>query len=70
MSKLFGKSDGSVTIKNSIDLSLYLLETANVSTVAGEAFGAPECLRLSYAIGEEQMATAIRRIKLAVQKLN
>ncbi|WP_421918942.1 pyridoxal phosphate-dependent aminotransferase [Marinifilum sp.] len=66
---IFGKSNGSVTINNSTDLSLYLLEYANVATVTGEAFGAPECLRLSYATSEEQMAEAIGRIKSAIEKL-
>lgn len=69
VTQLFGKSNGSVTINNATDLSLYLLETANVATVTGEAFGAPECLRLSYATSEEQMAEAIKRIKTAVEKL-
>jgi len=69
VSELFGKSNGSLTINSSTDLSLYLLEQANVATVTGEAFGAPECLRLSYATSEEQMAEAIRRIKAAIEKL-
>lgn len=70
VSEVFGKSNGTVTINSSTDLSLYLLEQANVATVTGEAFGAPECLRLSYATSEEQMAEAIRRIKTAVDKLS
>jgi aspartate aminotransferase len=69
VTQIFGKSNGSITINNATDLSLYLLETANVATVTGEAFGAPECLRLSYATSEEQMAEAIRRIKSAIEKL-
>ncbi|RKE04493.1 pyridoxal phosphate-dependent aminotransferase [Marinifilum flexuosum] len=69
VSQLFGKSNGSLTINNATDLSLYLLESANVATVTGEAFGAPECLRLSYATSEEQMAEAIRRIKSAIENL-
>ena len=68
--QLFGKSNGSICINNATDLSVYLLEKANVATVTGEAFGAPECLRLSYATSEEQMAEAIRRIKNAVEQLN
>ena len=70
VSQIFGKSNGSVSINSATDLSLYLLEQANVATVTGEAFGAPECLRLSYATSEEQMAEAIRRIKTAVEKLS
>ncbi|MBL4560533.1 MAG: pyridoxal phosphate-dependent aminotransferase, partial [Labilibaculum sp.] len=69
VSELFGKANGSYTINNSTDLSLYLLEDANVATVTGEAFGSPECLRLSYATSEEQMAESIRRIKTSVEKL-
>ena len=69
VSQLFGKANGSYTINNSTDLSLFLLEDANVATVTGEAFGSPECLRLSYATSEEQMAEAISRIKASVEKL-
>jgi aspartate aminotransferase len=69
VSQLFGKSNGETSINSSTDLSLYLLEEANVATVTGEAFGSPECLRLSYATSEEQMAEAIKRIKTAVEKL-
>ncbi|BAX78760.1 pyridoxal phosphate-dependent aminotransferase [Labilibaculum antarcticum] len=69
VSQLFGKASGTYTINSSTDLSLYLLEDANVATVTGEAFGSPECLRLSYATSEEQMAEAIRRIKASVEKL-
>ncbi|WP_461629945.1 pyridoxal phosphate-dependent aminotransferase [Labilibaculum euxinus] len=69
VSQLFGKANGSYTINNSTDLSLFLLEDANVATVTGEAFGSPECLRLSYATSEEQMAEAICRIKASVEKL-
>ena len=69
VSQLFGKANGSHTINNSTDLSLFLLEDANVATVTGEAFGSPECLRLSYATSEEQMAEAICRIKASVEKL-
>ncbi|RUT78915.1 pyridoxal phosphate-dependent aminotransferase [Ancylomarina longa] len=70
VSKLFGKSNGSIAINNATDLSLYLLEQANVATVTGAAFGAPNCLRLSYATSEEQMAEAIQRIKEAIEKLS
>jgi len=69
VSQLFGKANGSYTINNSTDLSLFLLEDANVATVTGEAFGSPECLRLSYATSEAQMAEAISRIKASVEKL-
>jgi len=70
VSTLFGKSYNSTSINNPTDLSLYLLEEARVATVTGEAFGAPDCLRLSYATSEKVMAEAISRIKLAIEKLN
>ena len=53
-------------ITNSTDLALYLLEHAHVATVAGEAFGAPDCIRLSYAISEDRIAEAVKRIKEAL----
>ena len=70
VSKLFGKSYNGTIINNPTDLSLYLLAEAKVATVTGEAFGAPDCLRLSYATSEEIMAEAISRIKIAIDKLN
>lgn len=70
VSKLFGKSWNGTSINTPTDLSLFLLEEANVATVTGEAFGAPECLRLSYATSEAIMAEAISRIKNAIEKLN
>tara|TARA_R110001583_G_scaffold1202_5_gene10049 strand:- start:1642 stop:2835 length:1194 start_codon:yes stop_codon:yes gene_type:complete len=70
VSTLFGKSYNSTSINNPTDLSLYLLEEARVATVTGEAFGAPACLRLSYATSEKVMTEAISRIKNAIEKLN
>lgn len=70
VSELFGKTNGSMQINSATDLSLYLLEKAKVATVTGEAFGEPNCLRLSYATSEEQMAEAIRRIKAAIEELH
>ena len=70
VSKLLGKSWNGTSINTPTDLSLFLLEEANVATVTGEAFGAPECLRLSYATSETIMAEAISRIKNAIEKLN
>ncbi len=69
VSYFFGKSDGECTINSSDDLALYLLNKAHVATVAGDAFGAPECLRLSYAISEEEMSRAIERIRKALAVL-
>ena len=65
----FGKSNGDVTINNADDLCMYLLADAHVSLVTGDAFGAPECIRLSYAASEEDLKEAINRIKVALAKL-
>ncbi|KOF02500.1 aspartate aminotransferase [Roseivirga seohaensis] len=67
---LFGKTDGNVTINNADDLSLYLLDQAQVSVVTGDAFGDANCIRLSYAASEEDLREAITRIKIAVSKLS
>lgn len=64
----FGKTLNGFTINNAEDFSMYLLEHANVATVTGDAFGNPNCLRLSYATSEEQLTEAIRRIKEAVSE--
>lgn len=69
VSSLFGKSDGEWHIKNADELAMYLLQVAHVATVSGNAFGTPECLRLSYANSEDNIREAIRRIKLAVENL-
>ncbi|MFN3801555.1 pyridoxal phosphate-dependent aminotransferase [Belliella pelovolcani] len=65
----FGKQSGSHQIKNADDLCIYLLEEANVSVVTGAAFGAPDCVRLSYAASEEELKEALKRIKVALAKL-
>lgn len=65
----FGKSNGDATINNADDLCMYLLADAHVSLVTGDAFGAPECIRLSYAASEEDLKEAINRIKVALAKL-
>lgn len=65
----FGKQSGSHHIKNADDLCIYLLEEANVSVVTGAAFGAPDCVRLSYAASEEELKEALKRIKGALAKL-
>ncbi len=70
ISSFFGKSDGKTTIKNSTDFALYLLETAHVASVGGDAFGSPECFRMSYATSDENIKEALHRIKKAVKKLN
>jgi len=63
VSSFFGKTLRGITINNAEDFSMYLLSEANVATVTGDAFGNPDCLRLSYAASEEQLTEAIRRIK-------
>lgn len=66
----FGKTDGERVINNSMDFALYLLEVGHVATVGGDAFGSPECFRMSYATSDENIIEAIRRIKEAVAKLH
>ena len=68
-SSFFGKSTGDRTINNSTDLAMYLLEEAHVATVGGDAFGDPDCFRMSYATSDENIVEAIRRIKEALGKL-
>ncbi|MHA7830418.1 MAG: pyridoxal phosphate-dependent aminotransferase [Flagellimonas sp.] len=63
ISDFFGKTLNGVTINNASDFSLYLLEHANVATVTGEAFGNPNCIRISYAASEKELKEAIARIK-------
>lgn len=65
----FGKSTDGYYIKNSTDLSMYLLEKAHVATVGGDAFGEPNCLRMSYATSDENIQKAFRRIKNALKQL-
>ena len=69
ISYYFGKSDGETKITNSDELALYLLDKAQVATVGGDAFGAPECLRISYATSDELLIEAVRRIKNALERL-
>ena len=70
VSYFFGKAYGSHIIKSAEDLSLYLLDEALVALVTGEAFGDPNCIRLSYAASEEVLLEAIARIKKALDQLN
>ena len=69
ISAFYGKSDGTNYINNADDLSLYLLAKANVALVTGSAFGAPNCIRISYAASENELTEAIRRIKDALSVL-
>lgn len=70
VSALFGKSTGDRRIDNAQDFAMYLLEEAHVATVGGDAFGTPECIRLSYAASEELLQEAIHRISKAVAALH
>ena len=69
----YGKSykdgDAVKTINNSTDLAMYLLEVGHVATVGGDAFGDPECFRMSYATSDENIREAISRIKNALAQL-
>lgn len=66
---LFGKKAGDRQINNAADLCLYLLEEAHVALVSGEAFGSPQCVRLSYASSLSDLEKALGRIKHAIEKL-
>ena len=66
ISHFFGKSLNGTIINNASDFALYLLEQANVATVTGEAFGNPNCIRISYAASEEELREAVQRIKKAL----
>ncbi len=68
-SSYFGKTDGTHVINNSMDFAMYLMEVGQVATVGGDAFGSPECFRMSYATSDENIVEAIRRIKEALAKL-
>jgi|TARA_B110000263_G_C15310612_1_gene512917 aspartate aminotransferase len=63
ISSYFGKNINGVEIKNSSDFSLFLLEIAHVATVSGDAFGNPNCIRISYAASTEQIKKACSQIK-------
>lgn len=68
-SSFYGKSDGKRTINNSTDFAMYLLEVGHVATVAGDAFGDPECFRMSYATSDEYIREAMNRIKDVLSRL-
>ena len=69
-SSFYGKktADGK-TIADSTDLAMYLLEVGHVATVGGDAFGDPDCFRMSYATSDENIREAMRRIGEALSKL-
>ncbi len=67
ISYFFGKTIGEKAINNASDFSMLLLDDAHVAAVTGEAFGAPDCLRLSYATSEDQLREAVKRIEKIVK---
>lgn len=69
VSDYFGKSFNGRTINNAQDLCFYLLDEANVGTVPGDAFGMPNCIRLSYAASEANLEEAANRIRKALAQL-
>jgi aspartate aminotransferase len=64
-----GKSFNGKTITNSADLAMFLLEEGHVAAVGGVAFGAPNCIRFSYAAADEQLVEAMKRVKTTLGKL-
>lgn len=69
VSSLFGMKAGDKVIANADDLAMYFLEEALVASVSGAAFGAPNCIRFSYAAADDKIVEAMRRVKAAVAKL-
>jgi aspartate aminotransferase len=70
VSYFYGKSFNGTTIENGSDLAMFLLNEALVALVTGEAFGDPNCIRISYAASEEVLTEAMKRIKEALEKLS
>jgi len=70
VSELFGQQFDGKTVNNADDLCLFLLEEAKVALVTGNAFGSPNCIRISYAASMEQLKEAVYRIKSAISQLN
>ena len=70
VSYYFGKSFNGKKIVTAEDLCIYLLEEGHVTLVTGEAFGAPNAIRISYAASEEKLTEALRRMKEAFKKLS
>ncbi len=68
-SSYFGKTDGERTINNSTDFAMYLLEVGHVAAVGGDAFGSPECFRISYATSDENIIESMKRIKETLVRL-
>jgi aspartate aminotransferase len=69
VSYYYGKTDGTTTVSNAAEFCMYLLNTAHVSSVMGDAFGEPSCVRFSFANSIENIERAWVRIKDALSKL-
>ncbi len=69
ISEYFGKTAGTRSINNAKDFCMYLLDEVHVAAVPGEAFGNPDCIRISYATSNDLLIEAVKRIKSAVDKL-
>ena len=70
VSSYYGKSDGDTTINNSNDMCMYLLNSANLALVSGDAFGDDNCIRFSYATSDDKIIEAINRLQKALARLN
>ncbi|HPC97563.1 MAG TPA: pyridoxal phosphate-dependent aminotransferase [Bacteroidales bacterium] len=70
ISWFIGKRNGDFTIAGSDEMALYLLDKARVAVVGGAAFGAPECIRISYAASDQQITEGVKRIKEALGELH
>ncbi len=70
VSQYYGRRFENTSINNGNDLCMYLLNDANVALVPGEAFGTPECIRISYATSKELIIEAVRRIRVSLEKLS
>ncbi|RUA34232.1 MAG: aspartate aminotransferase, partial [Bacteroidetes bacterium] len=69
ISSFFGKSDGETKVTNADELAIYILKKANVSVVTGSAFGAPNCIRISYAASDDELKEAMKRMKKVLAEL-
>jgi aspartate aminotransferase len=69
MSYFLGKTDGKTTFHTTNDLCMYLLNVAHVALVDGEGFGAPNCIRISFAASDESLVEAMKRMKEALEVL-
>lgn len=70
ISHYFGKSHGEYVIHSAMDMSTFLLESAHSAVVPGEAFGAPQNIRVSYATSMENLQSALDQIEVALQMLH